>query len=458
MTLRRGDRSCYDFAVESAETRYARSGDVHIAYRVFGEGPFDLVFASGLDFPSVEFHDHAVGAGFDEMTRRMRVIRFDKRGTGASDRVSGVPSLEERMDDVRVVMDAAGSERAALLGHVDGGALAMLFAATYPERVFALVLFQAKPRFVRAPDYPWVPTRDQYEVDTQEWLAQLQSSADLERAFAARLGRSPSDPAVRERARATRLTVSPGALLALRRMNMDVDVRSALSTIQAPTLIVHRTADLDDEADTSAGQIARYIEGQIAGSRTLEIGRFEWIPYADIAEFVVEAWEQRVVERRRILATVLFTDLVDSTAKALEAGRAWPALLAEHNAAIRRELARFRGQTIDTAGDGFFASGFDGPARAIRCACAIRDVVGSLGFGIRVGVHTGECDVVDGKLAGLAVAVGARVAAQATVGEVLVSGTVKDLVAGSGIAFEARGVRELKGLGEWPLYAVADLD
>jgi class 3 adenylate cyclase len=172
---------------------------------------------------------------------------------------------------------------------------------------------------------------------------------------------------------------------------------------------------------------------------------------------VGDAWQQRAVERRRVLATVLFTDLVDSTAKAMESGSAWPSLLTEHNATVRRELARFRGETIDTAGDGFFASGFDGPARAIRCACAIRDSVGTLGLGIRVGVHTGECDVVDGKLAGLAVAVGARVASQADVGEVLVSGTVKDLVAGSGISFEARGVRTLKGLGEWPLYAVAAL-
>jgi pimeloyl-ACP methyl ester carboxylesterase len=444
--------------VEGSDTRYAQSGDVHVAYRVFGAGPFDLVFASGLDFPSVEFHDQSIGSGFDELTRRMRVIRFDKRGTGASDRVSGVPSLEERMDDVRAVMDAVGVERAALLGHVDGAALAILFAATYPERVFALVLFQGKPRFVRAPDFPWAPTREQYEVGTQAWLAELQSSADLERAFAGRLDRSPSDPVVRERARATRLTVSPGALLALRRMNMDVDVRSALATIQAPTLIVHRTADLDDETDTSAAEIARFMTAQIAGSSLLEVGRFDWLPYEEIAEFVVEAWEQRAVERRRVLATVLFTDLVDSTAKAVESGGAWASLLAKHNALIRRELARFRGETIDTAGDGFFASGFDGPARAIRCACAITDAVSSLGLGIRVGVHTGECDVVDGKLAGLAVAVGARVAAEAGVGEVLVSGTVKDLVAGSGIAFDARGVRELKGLGDWPLYAVAGLD
>ena len=443
--------------MESSSTRYARSGDVYVAYRVFGKGPFDLVFAMGMDYPSVEFHDHAAGSGFDELTDRMRVIRFDKRGTGASDRVSGVPSLEERMDDVRAVMDAVGVERAALLGHVDGAAMAILFAATYPDRVFALVLFQGKPRFVRAPDFPWVPTREEYEQGTQSWLAELLDSGQLERAFATRLQRPLSDPDVLERARATRLSMSPGSLLALRRMNMDIDVRSALPTIQVPTLVVHRSADLDDERDTSATEIARYLAARIPDSRLIEVGRFDWMPFKEIADFVVGAWERRAVERRRVLATVLFTDLVDSTATAAELGGAWPSLLAEHNAVIRRELARFRGETIDTAGDGFFASGFDGPARAIRCACAIRDAVTSLGLGIRVGVHTGECDVVDGKLAGLAVAVGARVAGRADVGEVLVSGTVKDLVAGSGIAFDTRGVSELKGLGEWPLYAVAGL-
>jgi pimeloyl-ACP methyl ester carboxylesterase len=442
----------------SSETRYTRSGDVHIAYRVFGTGPPDVVFAMGLDFPSVEFHDHAIGPGFDELTKRMRVLRFDKRGTGASDRVSGVPSLEERMDDVRAVMDAVGSERAALFGHVDGAAMAILFAATYPERVFALVLFQGKPRFVRAPDFPWAPTREQYEVETQGWLAEVMNAAELERAFASRLGMTPDDPYVRERGRATRLTISPGALLALRRMNMDVDVRSALATIQVPTLIVHRTADMDDDTDTSALEIARYMAANIPGSRLLEIGRFGWLPYEKLGDFVVDAWEQHAVERRRVLATVLFTDLVDSTARAFESGGEWPSLLEEHNAVVRRELARFRGETVDTAGDGFFASGFDGPARAIRCACAIRDAVSALGLGIRLGVHTGECDVIEGKLAGLGVAIGARVAAQADVGEVLVSGTVRDLVAGSGIAFEPRGVRELKGVGEWPLYAVSALD
>ena len=440
--------------MESSDTRYASSGDVHVAYRVFGSGPFDLVFASGLEFPSVEFHEHAIGDGFDELTQRMRVIRFDKRGTGASDRVAGVPSLEERMDDVRAVMDAVGSERAALLGHVDGAALSILFAATYPERVFALVLFQGKPRFVQAPDFPWAPTREQYELETQGSLAELRSSAELERAYASRLGRSPSDPIVLERARATRLTVSPGALLALRRMNMDIDVRSALATIQAPTLIIHRGADLDDETDTSAADISRYMAKQITGSR---VRRGRALRLASVCR-------DRGVRRRglgaagsRAAARACNGPLHRSRrldGDRTGAGSAWPELLAEHNAVIRRELARFRGETIDTAGDGFFASGFDGPARAIRCACAIRDAVGSLGLGIRVGVHTGECDVVDDKLAGLAVAVGARVAAKADVGEVLVSGTVKDLVAGSGISFDARGNNELKGLGEWPLYAV----
>jgi pimeloyl-ACP methyl ester carboxylesterase len=440
------------------DTRYALSGDVHVAYRVFGHGPFDLVFAGGLNFPSVDFHEQVVSSAFATLTERIRVIRFDKRGTGASDRVSGVPSLEERMDDVRAVMDAAGSERATILGHVDGAAMAILFAATYPDRVFALVLVQAKPRFVRAPDFPWAPTREEYERETQEWLAETMDAAGMVRAVARREGKPISEDEARQQARMQRLTLSPGGVIALRRMNMDIDVRSVLSNIHVPTLIAHRSADLDDPTDTSATAIAHYMAGQIPDARVVEFGRFDGIPYEAFVEFTEEAWERRTKERRRVLATVLFTDLVASTASAVEHGREWPNLLAKHNAAIRRELARFRGETIDTAGDGFFASGFDGPARAIRCGCAIRDAVAGIGLGIRVGVHTGECDIVDDKLSGLAVNVGARVAAQAKEGEVLVSGTVKDLVAGSGIAFEPRGVRELKGLGEWPLYAVTNPD
>jgi class 3 adenylate cyclase len=440
------------------DTRYALSGDVHVAYRVFGHGPFDLVFAGGLDFPSVDFHEEVVSSAFSTLTDRMRVIRFDKRGTGASDRVSGVPSLEERMDDVRAVMDAAESERAAILGHVDGAAMAILFAATYPDRVFALVLVQAKPRFVRAPDFPWAPTREEYERETREWLAETMDTADWVRALARREGKQISEDEARQQARRQRLTLSPGSVIALRRMNMDIDVRSVLSTIHVPSLIAHRSADMDDPTDTSATGIARYMAEQIPDARVVEFGRFDGIPYGAVVEFTQDAWQRRAIEPRRVLATVLFTDLVASTATAVEHGREWPNLLAKHNAAIRRELARFRGETIDTAGDGFFASGFDGPARAIRCGCAIRDAVETIGLGVRVGVHTGECDIVDDKLSGLAVNVGARVAAQAEEGEVLVSGTVKDLVAGSGIAFEPRGVRELKGLGEWPLYAVTNPD
>jgi pimeloyl-ACP methyl ester carboxylesterase len=329
--------------MEGSGTRYALSGDVHVAYRTFGEGSFDLIFVSGLEFPSVEFHEHAIGAGFEELTQRMRVLRFDKRGTGASDRVSGVPSLEERMDDMRAVMDAVGSEQVALLGHVDGAAMALLFAATYPERVFALVLFQGKPRFVRAPNFPWAPTREQYEREVQETLAELRDPTELNRAYASRLGKLPSDPAVVERVRATRLTVSPGGLVALRRMNMDIDVRSALGAIQVPTLIIYRSADLDNETDTTADEIARFMADRIADSRLLEVGRFDWLPYNEIAGFVVDAWGQRVPERRRVLATVLFTDLVDSTAKAVEAGSGWPGLLAEHNARVRNALASLLG-------------------------------------------------------------------------------------------------------------------
>ena len=437
-----------------SDTRYAHSGDVHVAYRTFGSGPPDLVFAPGLEFPSVEFHEENMGAGLDELTGRMRLIRFDKRGTGASDRVSGVPSLEERMDDVRAVLDHLGVERAAVLGHVDGAALAILFAATYPERIFALMLYQGKPRFVRAPDFPWAPTREEYERQTQRWLDDFLDVDAMVRTNL-QVGASSSETAARERARAQRLTLSPGGLVALRRMNMDIDVRTVLSSIHVPTLIVHRAVDLEDEADTSATDIAHYMASRIPHSRVLEVPRFGWLPYRELAEFTLDAWEHQAVERRRVLATVLFTDLVDSTTRAVESGPGWSSLLEEHNAAIRRELARFRGETIDTAGDGFFASGFDGPARAIRSGRAIVDSVRGLGLEVRAGLHTGEVELAGAAVRGIAVHTGARVASHAGAGEVLVSQTVKDLVAGSGIEFEDRGAHELKGIpGEWRLYAV----
>jgi class 3 adenylate cyclase len=441
------------------DTTYAKSGDVHIAYQIGGSGPYEFVVIGGLDAPTIDGSAWQVEI-FRQVGATARVIAFDKRGIGSSDRVAGAPSLEERMDDVRAILDAVGSRSAALFGHVDGAAMATLFAATYPERTFALVLFQAKPRFVRAPDFPWGPTRDEFEQETQREAFRrgtLEQARERARPWFA----GADEQRVRDQARWRRLTASPGAYIALRRMNMDIDVRAVLPAVRVPTLVVYRSDDPERPGDVSSREIAHFLAERLPDARTLEVEP-GILPDAvacqrEVREFLAEAWERHRHQHddpRRVLATVLFTDLVGSTERAVELGPRWRELLREHNATIRRELARFQGEEISTTGDGFFASGFDGPARAIRCACAIRDAVGALGLDIRLGLHTGECDLVDGNLSGLAVVVGARVAAQADAGEVLVSGTVKDLVAGSGISFESRGVRELKGLGEWPLFAV----
>jgi class 3 adenylate cyclase len=441
------------------DTRYAKSGEVHIAYQVGGTGPYEFVVIGGLDAPTIDGWGWQTEI-FRQFRATARVIVFDKRGIGSSDRVAGAPSLEERMDDVRAILDAVGSRSAALFGHVDGGAMAALFAATYPERTFALVLFQAKPRFVRVPDFPWAPTREEFERETQH-EALRRGTFEQARERAVPWFPDADQQRLRDQARWRRLTASPAAYIALRRMNMDVDVRAILPAVRVPTLVAYRREDPERPGDTTPREVASFLAERIRDARTLEVEP-TLLPDAvackpKVLEFLREAWERhrdQHAEPGRVLATVLFTDLVGSTERAVELGPRWRGLLNEHNTAIRRELARFRGEEIDTAGDGFFASGFDGPARAIRCACAIRDSIGALGLAIRVGVHTGECDVVDGKLSGLAVVIGARVADQAAAGEVLVSGTVKDLVAGSGISFASRGVRELKGVGEWPLYAV----
>jgi class 3 adenylate cyclase/pimeloyl-ACP methyl ester carboxylesterase len=385
------------------------------------------------------------------------------------------------MDDVRAVMDATRSEVAALVGVADGGAMSLLFAATYPQRTFALALFRVRPRYIRMHDYPWAPTREEYEETTRETL-RVSLLAERERYELQKKERAgwgleelPWE-AFQELSRLSRLALSRGALLALRRMNMEIDVRHVLPAIQVPTLLIYRRMEdlarlespSPDAYETADAPTARYMSEIIPDAQLVEVagggaGARWWydITLPPLIEFLPDAWsewQRRHVEPQRVLATVLFTDLVGSTTKAVEAGPRWQKALREHNAAIRREIRRFRGREIDTAGDGFFASGFDGPARAIRCACAIRDAVTSLGLAVRVGVHTGECDIVDDKLSGLAVAIGARVAAQAQEGEVLVSGTVKDLAAGSGIEFEPRGRRELKGLGAWPLFAVTQAE
>jgi pimeloyl-ACP methyl ester carboxylesterase len=442
----------------ASETRYARSGDVSIAYQVLGDGPFDLVWTPGaLSHLELRLEDEGVARFYRALSSFSRLIVFDKRGTGLSDRVAGIADLETRMDDIRAVMDAAGSEAAVVCGVSEGGPMALLFAATYPERVRALVSYGSLPRFVRGPNFPWGEPKHEYLAEA-EAEAEAWGTEEIAREFLVSQGMDASPEAVRERARKDRLMISPGAYVQLARMNAEIDVRPILPTIRVPTVVLHRREDhipIDG---------ARWMAEQIPGARFVELPGGPHMAYlgdweslvAAIREFAEPICLESAHPYDSVLATVLFTDLVGSTAKAVELGdRRWRELLEQHHARIRSQLALFRGIELDTAGDGFFAR-FDGPARAIRCACAIREAVTDLGLEVRAGLHTGECEVVDGKVAGVAVSIGARVATQAESGEVLVSRTVRDLVAGSGIEFNDRGTHELKGIpGEWHLYAVA---
>jgi class 3 adenylate cyclase len=439
--------------VETPEVRYARNGDVNIAYQVVGHGPLDLVLVPGfISHLEYDWEESRHARFLERLAAFSRLIRFDKRGTGLSDRPGDMPDLETRMDDVRAVMDAVGSERAALLGYSEGGPMCVLFAATYPERTRALVLYGTYAKR-RDPDddYPWAPTwaaRQQYAKQIEEdwgWEADMQ-----------RMCPSADDTMARWWAARARAAASPGAARDLILMNSEIDIRHVLPTVQAPTLVLHRTGDRDSRIEEG-----RYLAKGIPSARFVELSGDDHVPWIG-AEQIVDEVEEFLTgvrpppEPDRVLATILFTDIAGSTKRAAELGdRAWRELLAGHHALVRRELARFRGAEVDTAGDGFFAT-FDGPARAIRCACAIRDAVRELRLEVRAGVHTGECELVDGKVGGIAVHTGARVAGEAGPGEVLVSSTVKDLVAGSGIEFEDRGTRELRGLpGQWRIYAVS---
>ena len=445
------------------ETRYARSGDVSIAYQVLGDGPFDLILAPGFvsnveygwEEPTLE-HFYARLASF------CRLIIFDKRGTGLSDRVSGVPDLETRMDDIRAIMDAVGSERAALLGYSEGAAMAALFAATYPERTPALVLYGI---FLSPESLSWQgthrqATREQQLDDMARRWGTPEYCDELLRTDAP----SKADDADFRNWYATRLRLgaSPAAAVTLMRMVMDTDARAILPSIHVPSLIVHRVGDRNCDV-----RGARFAADQIPGARYVELPGDDHLPWVGDSEAIVGEIEQFVTgiwhgggweepEPERVLSTVLFTDIVGSSERATSLGdRAWRELLEKHHALVRSQLVRFRGREMDTAGDGFFAS-FDGPARAIRCARAIVEGVRELQIEVRAGLHTGECELVDGKVAGIAVHTGARIASLAAPGEVLVSSTVKDLVAGSGMAFQERGLEDLKGIpGEWRLYAVA---
>ncbi|MDQ2984385.1 MAG: adenylate/guanylate cyclase domain-containing protein [Actinomycetota bacterium] len=443
------------------ETRYARSGDVNIAYQVTGNRRFDVVHAPGfVSHVELGWNVNAIASFIRQLSSFCRLIRFDKRGTGMSDRVAGIATLETRMDDVRAVMDAVGSERAALVGTSEGGPLSILFAATYPERAWALVLCGTFPRVRWAPDYPFGESDD----DAKQEDAEIEQRwGTVEHAAATAEAIAPSATSEDKLALATMLrqSASPGAALALGRMNREIDVRGVLSSIRVPTLVLNREGEHPFTRKASA-YLAQHIPGarhkELPGSdHAIAVGDSESYVRA-IEEFLEEVWSEEASaepEPDRVLATILFTDIVGSTAKAAELGDAgWRELLENHHALVRRLLLRYRGTELDTAGDGFFAS-FDGPARAIRCARAVTEGVQDLGIEVRAGLHTGECERMNGKVGGIAVHIGARVAAEAGPGEVVVSSTVKDLVAGSGIGFRDRGAAELKGVpGEWRLFAV----
>jgi class 3 adenylate cyclase/alpha-beta hydrolase superfamily lysophospholipase len=434
-------------------TRYAESGDVSIAYQVFeGDGPIDVVFANGfIGNIEVQAQNERDLAFFERLMSLGRVIRFDRRGTGLSDRVREVPTLETRMDDVRAVMDGARSERAVIVATFEASAIAMVFAATYPERVAGLAIYNPVAKGVRSAEYPWAWS----EEDHMRWIGQIKTrwgtpefaTEDL-REYAPTV----ADQAEMQEwwARVMRFGASPGAAVVIQRMAMTIDIRDVLPSIRVPTLVLHRPSCRGE---------AEYIEGRIPNARRVEIGGADslfWLASGlgeEIEAFAKNVWGE--AEPETVLATVLFTDIVGSTARAAELGdRAWADLVQRHHALVRAQLDRFRGRELDTAGDGFFAA-FDGPIRAIRCATAIDLSVRELGLEIRAGLHTGECEVVGDKLGGIAVNIGARVASRAGSGEVLVSSTVKDLVAGSGLTFEDRGEHELKGIpGHWHLYAV----
>ena len=437
-------------------TRYAKSGDVNIAYQVVGHGPLDLIIVPGV-ISHLDMQWDIVGfpEWVERLTRFSRVIMFDKRGTGLSDRDVGDSTLDERADDLRAVLDAAGSERAAVFGLSEGGALAMLFAATYPDRVRSLVLFATLARAASAPDYPPGANQERAlrriveltetgwgEGQTLELLAPSMKDNALAREFMGRFERAAASP------RAARTHME---------WCIELDVRPVARALCVPTLVMHREGDR-----TVHVECGRWLAENIPGAQYREYESIEHQPWFgdfapeidDMQHFLTGSREP--VEAERVLATVLFTDIVGSTERAAALGdRPWRELLGRHHAVVREELRRHRGTEQDTTGDGFFAT-FDGPARAVRCAASIRDAIRQLDLEIRAGVHTGECERVDDKLAGIAVHTGARVMAAAGASEVMVSSTVKDLVAGSGLAFDDRGAHALKGVpGEWRLFAVA---
>jgi pimeloyl-ACP methyl ester carboxylesterase/class 3 adenylate cyclase len=440
------------------QTRYARSGDVSIAYQVVGEGPLDLVLVPGFaTHVELQWESPPMVSFFERLSGFSRLILFDKRGTGLSDPVADVPTLEQRADDVRAVMDAVGSERAALLGISEGGPMCVLLAAAHPDRVSSLVLYGAMARTTEAPDYPWASPADALRESTAEFIAPYwgQDAQGMVELFAPSLA---GDPRTAEFVgRMERSSASPAMVLKIFEMFLDIDVRAVLPTVHVPTLVLHRRSDR--AVNRRAGE---HLAAAIAGARYVELAGIDHLPWAGDSEAVVGEIEEFLTgvrsapEPDRVLATVMFTDIVGSTAKAAELGDTrWRELLAEHLAAVRRELSAFRGREVKTLGDGLLAT-FDGPARAIGCGQAIAAAARSLGIEVRVGVHCGEVELIGEDVGGIAVHIASRVGDLASGGEVLVSSTVKDLVAGSGIEFADRGTSALKGIAdEWRLFAAS---
>jgi class 3 adenylate cyclase len=438
--------------VECSDINYTRSGDLAIAYQVIGDGQVDLVFVTGFVSNLAWAWEHPkIVQFYERMGAFARMLRFDRRGTGLSDRPTSVATLETRMDDLRAVMTAAGLERAAVLATFEAAPMAALFAASYPERVGALILFNPYAKGVRAPDYPWGRTAEEWRKELAEiesgWGTCEYFDGVLERSYRSAVG----DDSFRHWfVNMMRYGASPGAALNVHRMAMDVDIRDVLPAVRVPTLIVH--------GPRNAGH-AQFMAQRMPAARRLELPNGDesiWL-VTEVPEqtrrFVGDVWLEP--EPETVLTTVLFTDIVGSTERAADLrDRRWNELLARHHALIRRQLDHFRGREMDTAGDGFFAT-FDGPVRAIRCACAISECVRDLGLEVRAGLHTGECEIRDNKVSGIAVNIAARVMSHAGPGDVIVSSTVKDLVAGSGIAFDDRGPAKLKGIeDEWRLFAV----
>jgi class 3 adenylate cyclase len=438
-------------------TRYARSGDVNIAFQVFGDAPRDLVLVVGwVTNIDLLWEEPRCARWLQRLATFSRVILLDKRGVGLSDRVpaDNLPSLEVRMDDIRAVMDAAGSERAAVYGLSDSGALCSLFAATYPERTTALVLQGCVPRRMWAPDYPWGFT-DAQGASLLESIERVWGGPVRLAALAPTM--VSDQPFSEWWARYLRQGGSPATAVAFQRMNFEIDVRHVLPAIRVPTLIMQRTGEGGGRMDE-----ARYLAGQIPGAKLVELPGIDHLAWVgESVEMSVDEIQElltgvrQAAEPDRVLATVLFTDIDGSTERAAQLGdRRWLDMLAQHDTTVRQELARFRGREVKTTGDGFLAT-FDGPARAVRCASAIVQAVRPLGLEVRAGLHTGECELLGDDVGGIAVHIGQRVSALAGPSEVLASSTVRDLVAGSGLAFEPRGEHVLRGLpDQWRIFAV----